>query len=337
VPPAAAPRGRGAWRVAAAAALLGLFAPLGLIALPLAALLLLSRPSAPRDWLVVGISVGVAAAWLAGGAGLARTPGEAGPLTFLVGTSALSDQLLRAAAVIATAVFVVASLGTGLRFVHRVILALAIQAVAVSLLLRTAGSSWSEMVWWVEHDWSLALRSWIAGVWTASGTGSNVGAEFEAGIRSTVQAVSRLYPAVVALQIFGGLAVASAVYHRVCSRPVIQPLGRFRDFRFSEHLGWAAVIPLALMLLPRLTVAKFAAQNVVVVAAALYALRGAAVAAFGIGALGSGATPLLVVLALLGVLLLPLVLGGAILLGVLDAGLDLRRRWRTPRVRDSWK
>jgi len=320
--------------------LVGLFAPLGFIALPLAVFLLISRPTAPREWLAVGVSVGIAAAWLAGGMGLAQVPGEVGPLTFLVGTNTLPDQLGRASAVIVTAAFVGLSLRTRLEFTHRVIVALAVQAASVSLLLPAVGTSWSELAWWVEHDWSIALRPWIAGVWTVSGTagaGNGVGAEFEAGIRTTVQVVSSLYPAVVALQMFAGLAVASAVCHRVSSNPVFQPLGRFRDFRFSDHLGWAAAVPLAVMLVPRLAGAKFAAQNVVAVAAVLYALRGAAVAALGIGTLGPGAIPLLVVLALLGVLLLPLVLGGAILLGVLDAGLDLRRRWQTPRVRDSWK
>lgn len=329
----------GTWRVAAALAVFLLFAPIGFVALPLGVLLLVSRPKASRERVTAGISVVLAALWLAGGLGLARGAG-AGPVTFLAGGDTLPDQLTRAAVIVGSAAFTVAALRTSLGFAHRAILALTIQAAAVSLLLRSVGSSWSELVWWIEHDWSLAVRPWIGGVWSLAGTsgsGQQMAADFEASVHTTVQAVASLYPAVIAMQTFAGLALATALYQRVSSHLVTQPLGRFRDFRFSEHLGWAAVIPLAVVLLPRLTVAKFAAQNMVAVAAALYALRGAAVAAFGIGALGSGAIPLLVVLSLIGVLLLPLVLGGAILLGVLDAGLDLRRRWRTPRVRDSWK
>jgi uncharacterized protein YybS (DUF2232 family) len=112
------------------------------------------------------------------------------------------------------------------------------------------------------------------------------------------------------------------------------PLARFRDFRFSEHLGWAAAIPLLIILLPDLIRAKVAASNLLLLVGTLYALRGLAVAAFLAGIAGTG--PLATVLAVvMAIFMLPLVLGGGILLGLLDAGIDLRRRWRKPPVGNS--
>ena len=64
-----------------------------------------------------------------------------------------------------------------------------------------------------------------------------------------------------------------------------------------------------------------------------YVLRGAAVMSFGIQLFG-GRWPVYFLLGLLLVFLLPVFLGGAILLGVLDAGLDLRHRWAASRSRE---
>jgi hypothetical protein len=93
------------------------------------------------------------------------------------------------------------------------------------------------------------------------------------------------------------------------------------------------VIPLLIVLLPGLLRAKVAATNLLLLTGTLYALRGLAVAAFVVGMVGTGPiTALLAVMAML--LMLPVVLGMGILVGVLDAGMDLRRRWTKPPVRN---
>jgi hypothetical protein len=97
-------------------------------------------------------------------------------------------------------------------------------------------------------------------------------------------------------------------------------------------LGWAAIIPLAVLLLPIFAGARLIALNLVAFVGGLYMLRGIAVAAFGLQLLGRG---FLYLIAAVGVFfMLPVALGGASVLGVLDAGLDLRRRWTTQRVRE---
>jgi len=87
------------------------------------------------------------------------------------------------------------------------------------------------------------------------------------------------------------------------------------------------------VLLPDLLRAKVAAFNLLLLTGTLYALRGLAVAAFAAGLAGTG--PLAAVMAITaGFLLLPVVIGVGILLGVLDAGMDLRSRMTAPPARD---
>ncbi len=93
------------------------------------------------------------------------------------------------------------------------------------------------------------------------------------------------------------------------------------------------MLPLIAILVPKLVAAKAAAANLLLLGAVLYALRGAAVAVFALHALGGGGFFLRLFLMVILVLMLPFVLGGAILLGVLDGGLDLRRRWRNAAAR----
>ena len=83
----------------------------------------------------------------------------------------------------------------------------------------------------------------------------------------------------------------------------------------------------------RLVAIKLLAANVLIVTGVLYALRGAAVMSFALAISGGPGlfTTAMIFFAI--VFMLPVVLAGSILLGVVDAGLDLRRRWSTPRAR----
>ena len=148
-------------------------------------------------------------------------------------------------------------------------------------------------------------------------------------VATSAEVASTYFPGLIAIELMVGLALATKLYHRISPRPHGEPVGRLRDFRFSDHLGWAAAIPLVIVLLPRLAALKILASNLLLVTGALYALRGVAVAVTGAALAGSGpfAAGLAVVAAFL---LLPVVLGGAVLLGVIDAGMDLRRRWSKP-------
>jgi uncharacterized protein YybS (DUF2232 family) len=131
---------------------------------------------------------------------------------------------------------------------------------------------------------------------------------------------------------FVGLVLATALYRRFAPAANVK-MGRFRDLRFSEHLGWVAVVALAIVLATRAATVKLLAANVLVVSGLLYALRGAAVTWYGLTLSGGPGFLTTGLIAFSVVFMLPVVLIGTILVGVVDAGLDLRRRWATPQER----
>jgi hypothetical protein len=310
----------GLGRLLAGAIAFAVLAPLALAALPLAALLLGSSPRTRGETVTAGLAAGFSAWWL-----------------FSLGE--LPDQMVRAAAVFTTALFVLTTFRTRLPVIHRGLVAITGAAAGVIALLATLGSSWGELHWWVARRAGYTARLLMTQIWhatpgSASDTPPETLQQLEAWLGSVAQFLAEFYPAVTALQLLAGLALATAIYRRVAQQPAGTLLRPLRAFRFNEHLGWALVIPLIVVLIPKLAAVKAAAANVLLVSGALYALRGAAVAAFGLHLLGAGGPFLTVLLAVILLLVLPAALGGAILLGVLDAGLDLRRRWTTPSVRE---
>ncbi len=270
--------------------------------------------------MAAGVAAGYSAWWL-------LAPGE------------LPDQLVRASAVLTTAVFVGMTLRTRVPFTHRGLLAIAAAAAGTGALMVALGSSWGELRWWVAHRTGLAARSLIGRLWSvappetggaATQTPQPTLEQLEALFQGVVRFLADFFPAVTGLELLVGLTLAAAIYYRIARRPRGVPPQRLRHFRFSEHFGWAVAVPLVVLLVPALAAAKAAAANVLLITGTLYILRGAAVAAFGLHMLGGGGALLTVLIAVAVVVLLPLVLGGAMVLGVLDAGLDLRRRWATP-------
>jgi hypothetical protein len=297
----------------------GIVAGPALFALPLAALLVASHPRTATEYRALAISGAFALWWL-------FTSGD------------LPDQVVRAATLFAALAFTLTTLRTTASFIHRALHAVAIAGAAITILLPGLGSSWGELRWWVAHENGLSARTLTGLLWSVApvtgtnggpGSGHSVLQQLEQGFTELVYMVADYYPALLALQLMVGLALATAIYQRVAREPRGAPLGPFRRFRFSEHLGWAAAIPLIVVLVPRLAGAKLAAANLLAVAAALYALRGVAVAAYGLSVIGAGGVFLSILLASIFLLLLPILLAGAIVLGVLDSGLRLRERWGT--------
>lgn len=293
------------------------FVPVPLLAFPLA-LLLAVTPGRTGAEVFTGVAAaGASLAWLL----------QPGPFP---------DQLVRAALVLVTVAYVAATTMTRLSFTHRALFALAAAAVMIAALFAAFQWPWAELTWSVRSRTSYATRLAVGGLRAASGAegAGRLGNELDAWITTSADVAATYFPALIALQLMLGLALATTLYHRISLAPRGVPLGRLRDFRFSDHLGWGAAVPLVVVLLPWLITLKVAASNLLLVSGALYALRGVAVAVAGAAVAGSG--PLTAVAAVVAAFfLLPVVLGGAVLLGVLDAGVDLRRRWSKPPAGDQ--
>lgn len=131
-----------------------------------------------------------------------------------------------------------------------------------------------------------------------------------------------VYPALTAIASLSALGLAWWLYRRITIRDA-QPLGRLRDFKFSDELVWVVVIGAALVVLPLQGVADRAGANLLIFMAALYAVRGLAVivALFGAPTLFGAFFG-----ALIFVMLYPIVMATTLMVGLTDTWLDLRAR-----------
>lgn len=175
----------------------------------------------------------------------------------------------------------------------------------------------AELDWWVDRRLATAASS-------ALGLLGDVGGvpEEQAFVR-LVRGQGLLYPAALALASLAALALARFVVERLSGRE--EALGQFREFRFSDHLVWVLVIGLGLFLVPAGDAVARLAENALLFMGGLYLVRGVAVL-FWIGAatVTSGWAAALWIVA--GVLLYPVAVVAALLLGLGDTWVDVRRR-----------
>jgi hypothetical protein len=171
--------------------------------------------------------------------------------------------------------------------------------------------------------------------WTDAAAGSPAMAEFGSTFLAQLRTLPamalsyvRLAPAVLALESLAALSLAWTLYHRLARRALGAPLGRLRDFRFSDHLVWGLVAGLVLVVLPDLDAAFVTGLNLIVFFGALYALRGLGVLAWFFQP-GRAATLLLILASLLAFpVVVPALLAAALGLGVGDTWIDWRARPR---------
>jgi hypothetical protein len=301
--------------------LYGLAAPLAVIALPLAILLVLAGPRSRGARFAGGFAGGLGLWWL-------------------LGAGDLPDQVIRAAALMTAIAFAALSRRVSWSFTHRALAAIAFAAAGVIASFIAFGWSWGRLHWWAEFRIGPILR--LAGVAAANRDGSAGLMQSPGGFEQTMELTTRFladaFPAFIALQVLFGLVIAALLARRLVGEAAGVPPGPLAEFRFSEHLGWLLVLAIATLLFTgvagsraapqALTVlggARVLAVNLLVVIGTLYGLRGVAVILFGIRALKGG-----VFLYLAAALAVFFVLPGVVLLGVLDAGLNLRRRWLPP-------
>ena len=206
------------------------------------------------------------------------------------------------------------------RFFPRALAAVASTTALVGLLLLVRPGSWS-MVDWVITE---GLMRFV-GVMAQMLIEIDPEAYSTAGLNTAYEWIAqfgRLFPALLGLSSLSGLAVAWWAYVRLSAGSGLG-LGPLRDFRFNDHLVWLFLIGLALLVFGAGEGWTSGGGNAVVFMGGLYAMRGAAVLLF----LSGGVTGLGFLFLLVGMLFLwPVLIPGALLLGVGDTWLDLRSK-----------
>lgn len=292
---------RGGWGAAIAlalvATLISTIHPALLIAVPLA-VLLIALPPMRSPYRLVGVLLLV----------LLFSAPVTGPLWYAE----------RGWALILGATFLGAvTLWPGGRFLPRAILSVAAASVVAAGILLVTGA-------WRRVEWAIARRFREAATfWTArlDGTGDPSAAQMADTFRGVVDLEVMLYPAMLGLASLAALAVAWWGYRRLVDRSG-EALAPLREFRFADHLVWLLIAGALLLLLPIGEAWVRTGANLATFMGALYVVRGAAILLVLTGATGVGAF----LMGVIAVLLLPLVATAALVIGLSDIWLDLRRR-----------
>ena len=195
----------------------------------------------------------------------------------------------------------------------------------VSLLLALQPGSWSKVDWFVTEGImkSVSLAMNLVAAWRPE---SEISAAVVNTAFETAAQQGRLFPALLGLSSLAGLGVAWWGYVRL-STGSDQGLGPLKDFRFNDHCVWFLLVGIALIVLGLGDAWTRAGTNTVVFMGGLYAIRGVAVVLFfngGISLFGFLAVAL-------GMLVLaPVLILGALIIGVGDTWLDLRAKAEVP-------
>jgi hypothetical protein len=292
-------------------AFLSPMASVALVAAPLGLLLAFHRPGR-GETMLAALCLGVAA-WTVLGSpdGFGRVEGAW--ICLLTGGVAVALALRPPARA--------GLIGTGL-------LAIACAAATGTLLIGVTSFSWGELRWLAGRHFGMQARQFLE-VMTRALAGSEGGADtletMGQAMDDVVSFVARFLPALILIQSLAALAASWALYRIVAKHPEGEPLPPLREFRFSDHLIWGVVIALAALVAPGAHVLRPLAGNLATFFGALYIMRGLGVVA-GLGAAAGVGGPLAALLGfVVTLLLLPLVVFGALALGVSDTWVDWRR------------
>lgn len=306
--PAAPASGRRA-SLGAAAVLAGylLLAPPLYLLGPFALLTLLARPRTTREFF-----------WLAlAAAGVSAT---------LAGAAPLGAQVIRVGGIALAVSFALLSLRRSAPLFPNALAAVALAAAVVGVWVTLQGLHFGDVM----SVFTELLRTSYRSLVDLGGTDPKARRDLEEFIRPLLEAapgIGRVMPGLLAIEALGGVLLAWSWHHRLSATPLGIPPGRFRDFRFNDHLVWGAIFTLGLMLVPLPEPAPAIALNLLVVWIGLYVMRGLAV----LSAILAPAPALLKVLAVvLGFLLILVVLGACLALGLADTWLNIRGRLSPP-------
>jgi len=206
------------------------------------------------------------------------------------------------------------------RLTSRALAATAATAVFVAGVLAIRGEAWTRLDAAVGRLVQSELDVTVQMLTALRGSGA-VTQETLAIMQDLASVRVAVFPALLALESIAALGVAWWARARLLGDRD-RGLSPLRDFRFNDHLVWVLVLGLLLLVLQSGAAARLG-SNALVLMGALYALRGAAVFLFV-----SGGMSLMgyVAFALLLVLVPPVTLGTAALIGIGDTWLDLRSR-----------
>lgn len=185
------------------------------------------------------------------------------------------------------------------------------------------GSGWERTEALVRERIDEGAASTLELLGAASGTTNGPGTAFAETVRRTAEIQALLFPALLALASIAALGVAWWLHVRLAteSRNGLSPL---RSFRFPDPMIWVLIGGLALVLLGGWTEGwGRVGANLAVFMGGLYVLRGAGVLLHRVGRV---TLPGAVLVGLAALLAPPLVLAGAMALGVGDSWFDLRAR-----------
>lgn len=284
-------------------------APLALVAVPLAALLVLHRPGRREASLALVLLALIAWGWLGAGDGFALFGAAwalllAGSLVLVLGRRPGGAQ----------------------RPVSSGLLTLALAALVGIVLVAVTSFSFAQLEWLASRHFSGQARLFIGALGVATQNASEATrqavAALETSALSMAGLVSRFLPGFLLLQSLAALALAWSLYRGIAREPEGAPLPSLRDFRFNDHLIWGVVLALLLLVLPRLELG-LVGGNLAAFFGGLYLMRGFGVLLVLFG--GSGC-----VMAVAGFLVLMFLLPVAVLValafGVTDTWVDWRTR-----------
>ena len=209
----------------------------------------------------------------------------------------------------------------GSRFFPRALAAVLGTFALVAALLALQPGSWS-MVNWLVTEGIMKSVSLAMSLLTALNPERDIPTAMVNTAFATAAQQGRLFPALLGLSSLAGLGVAWWGYVRLAAGNN-QGLGPLKDFRFNDHFVWLLLVGLTLIVLGLDEAWTLAGTNAVVFMGGLYAIRGVAVVLFfngGISLFG------FVAVALGMLFLAPVLIMGALVIGVGDTWLDLRAK-----------
>ena len=192
--------------------------------------------------------------------------------------------------------------------------------VLAAILMTLMSGAWN-IVDWVISDRVRATVAQVIALLLSWGSEGLAPALITA-LYQTAEAQILIFPALTALASMSALLLSWWLFMFFSGRSE-EAFGLVKNFRFNDHLIWMLVVGLFLLFTRWSEPLQRLGSNAVVFIGALCAVRGAAVIVFitgGFSVLGYAMT-------LLGLFIVPpIVLGGAVLIGIADIYLDFRKR-----------